>query len=893
MADKVQNVVVNFKFNTAELEKATQLTNRANDASNKLQQSAANAGKKLSDSFRQPIQSIGAMQQQLGRLKTQIEVATDPKRVQQLSAQYKILKTQLDLATKAAFDNSKELKRIGQEGAKTASILGQVGTALSAAFSAAVVRSVVDTALNLAKLSGNVEGVERAFNRAFGNAPFLLEELRQATAGTVNDFELMQRTLQATNLGLAVEPLPKLFAFAAARAQQTGESVDHLVESIVRGIGLKSVLRLDNLGISASRLKDELGGVSVKAASVAQLTEVMGRIVEQELKKMGGLARTAATDVAKISVAFHDLQVAAGDAFVDINKWFENKTGLPGFIRSLEFALQGATATFKALQESVSSGSIVTPMEMLLKIEQQRQALEAAGAVKRKAESEEFSKDAVKRADFVQQEINSRVQIINTYREEIRNNQERLKLLEKSTRGGMALIDQAKLYNRENELVNHTIGDTNILNTKGKNLRTELVNLAGQEIPKIEATNTALKSNIKIVDETIKLLVNYLNTVGKVTEEEVEQKGIIEAKKEQIEEIQDAIDKTRNSAELSGTAFKKGFNIGTLITQLEVAQAELAELLSGVPPEINIKLNLKSNLALPKGGATKDFEKQIGLDQEGGEVQIPITVVPEAPETIPMDFWDNMADALNEGRQELMDDGLQIFSDQLISFEEAEVASLQNRLNNLRNFYDEQQILAGDNERAKQELRLKEERETAALQKKIAQKEKEARRFSVIIDTAAGIVRAFATSPTIAQGIINAALVAAQGASQLAIINRTQPRFKDGVINLKGPGTGTSDSIQARLSKGESVMTARETQNSMGILKDIRAKKLDDNVLKDLKLSSGGVTYNGMDDSRIVKEIQELKASQPNIIEQSGKLYKQYSKGKNYKIKSRISAMGY
>ena len=236
---------------------------------------------------------------------------------------------------------------------------------------------------------------------------------------------------------------------------------------------------------------------------------------------------------------------------------------------------------------------------------------------------------------------------------------------------------------------------------------------------------------------------------------------------------------------------------------------------------------------------------------------------------------------------------MQIFTDQFISFEEAEVASLQNRLNNLRNFYDEQQILAGDNERAKQELRLKEERETAALQKKIAQKEKEARRFSVIIDTAAGIVRAFATSPTIAQGIINAALVAAQGASQLAIINRTQPRFKDGVINLKGPGTGTSDSIQARLSKGESVMTARETQNSMGILKDIRAKKLDDNVLKDLKLSSSGVTYSGMDDSRIVKEIQALRDSQPNVIEQSGKLYKQYSKGKSYKIKSRISGMGY
>lgn len=36
--------------------------------------------------------------------------------------------------------------------------------------------------------------------------------------------------------------------------------------------------------------------------------------------------------------------------------------------------------------------------------------------------------------------------------------------------------------------------------------------------------------------------------------------------------------------------------------------------------------------------------------------------------------------------------------------------------------------------------------------------------------------------------------------------------YKDGVIDLQGPGTGTSDAIPARLSKGETVMTADETK---------------------------------------------------------------------------------
>jgi hypothetical protein len=40
---------------------------------------------------------------------------------------------------------------------------------------------------------------------------------------------------------------------------------------------------------------------------------------------------------------------------------------------------------------------------------------------------------------------------------------------------------------------------------------------------------------------------------------------------------------------------------------------------------------------------------------------------------------------------------------------------------------------------------------------------------------------------------------------------RSLAGFKDGVINLQGAGTGTSDSINARLSAGESVITAKAT----------------------------------------------------------------------------------
>ena len=56
------------------------------------------------------------------------------------------------------------------------------------------------------------------------------------------------------------------------------------------------------------------------------------------------------------------------------------------------------------------------------------------------------------------------------------------------------------------------------------------------------------------------------------------------------------------------------------------------------------------------------------------------------------------------------------------------------------------------------------------------------------------------------------AITAALGAVQTAKIRSTKvPAFADGVIGVDGPGTGTSDSIDAKISRGESVITAKAT----------------------------------------------------------------------------------
>lgn len=77
------------------------------------------------------------------------------------------------------------------------------------------------------------------------------------------------------------------------------------------------------------------------------------------------------------------------------------------------------------------------------------------------------------------------------------------------------------------------------------------------------------------------------------------------------------------------------------------------------------------------------------------------------------------------------------------------------------------------------------------------------------------------------------AAVAANIASAVQIVNsQSVPAFAEGVIDLQGPGTATSDSISARLSKGESVMTADETKTWKSELRAIRDDNFEDLIFQ-------------------------------------------------------------
>lgn len=176
----------------------------------------------------------------------------------------------------------------------------------------------------LVKLGGEADGVSRAFYRIAKQTD--LNNLKASVKGTVSELELMKRAVSANNFGIPIQELGSLMEFAAKRAQDTGQSVDYLVDSIVTGIGRKSPLILDNLGISAAQLKEKLNGVSVEAASVGDVTRAVGAIARESLNTTGGLVDTNSTKIQRITADWENLKKSLATSPVIISKVAEALT---------------------------------------------------------------------------------------------------------------------------------------------------------------------------------------------------------------------------------------------------------------------------------------------------------------------------------------------------------------------------------------------------------------------------------------------------------------------------------------------------------------------------------------------------------------------------------------
>lgn len=194
------------------------------------------------------------------------------------------------------------------------------GAGMLASF-AGEVTDMVKQGIELAK-SG--EGVRMAFER-LGRGD-ILDGLRQATHGTVTDLELMKAAVKFNDFKLPVEELGTMLAFAQQKAKDTGQSVDYMVDSIVTGLGRKSLMILDNLGLSAAEIKS-------KMAETGDMTKAVGAIIREQMSKAGDYVETAADRATQATVSLENKMEELGRKFLPVqeasdNLWTSMKIGI-------------------------------------------------------------------------------------------------------------------------------------------------------------------------------------------------------------------------------------------------------------------------------------------------------------------------------------------------------------------------------------------------------------------------------------------------------------------------------------------------------------------------------------------------------------------------------------
>lgn len=296
------------------------------------------AGKKESDEYRnlngvlrENNNTLRANREQIKRLENQMGLANLSmsqlrRRAQDLESQMNRTsrnlhpeewnKLQKELTeTRSKMD---ELKKVGKQAEKSlgstilnratlATLIGNIGTQIFNRLLSGM-KDLVAEGINMAAAA---DGVTRAFEAL--DRPDLLDNLRKATKGTVNDLELMKAANMAKDFRIPLEDLGKYLEFAQLKAQQTGQSVEYMTNSIVTGLGRKSVLILDNLGLSAAEINEQM-------AKTGDFMSAVASIVDKQLAEAGGSYISEADKMAQRTVKLQNAQMKLGETLLPLKQ---------------------------------------------------------------------------------------------------------------------------------------------------------------------------------------------------------------------------------------------------------------------------------------------------------------------------------------------------------------------------------------------------------------------------------------------------------------------------------------------------------------------------------------------------------------------------------------------
>lgn len=770
------NIIYRIFADTKELEAATR---RATVATDKLDKSVQNlnkegqraadqnkkntvtyeqAAKKRAQLIKEETQDLRELQDRRKKAYTVKEISAYNKRIKETEGRIKTLRGETGKAGKGfnAFN----------------SIIRQGGAALAGFFALSRIK---DFTIESVKLANQSRNVKNAFDQ-LDNSVRIMDELRRATGGTVDDLTLMQGAIRADKFKVPLEQLGSFFKFATDRAAETGEEVDYLVRSIVDGIGRKSTLVLDNLGISAAELQAEF-------RKTGDFGQAAANIIEREMANTNVVIDESARATQRLNASWLNFQKTFGDFIADEATYGTDALTLTvGLIAEI---IDGGEQLENTLSNLATSGSAALNTQL------GRFAILLADAQPKQAELLKTTEE------YEQAIINTSIALGEAIDKYGDTNVITLGL--QSSLDG--LIDA---YNKFKEAQKETAEQSEFAGRNLAFLNAEIEKLSKEQADALtteqEVRNIQVQLNA-LYKERAELLGQNTESTNKLTEANNRLKASFDA-------LAAAADQSNKIAEEAALD----------LLQLENRFLEGGEENVGQYEErrFNIQKNaLQQRILLFDQESMEYAELQNELlklfkerDDAEGEIE-------GAAETRRRERRERELAEEAAARQKRIEGAQLVFNtaSQLAGM----LGAYQQRL------YDAD-LQALNNQL--QQKKISEEQyniEAARLRREQAEAEKRQATFEAIINTAAAVTSGLKTGP------VTAAIYGALGAIQIALIQAEPiPQFAKGVIDIDGPGTATSDSISARLSKGESVMTARETSKHKDVFEAIRANRFDE-----------------------------------------------------------------
>ena len=136
----------------------------------------------------------------------------------------------------------------------------------------------VNQVIRFAREAAKVESMARGFNTLTGateNSAVALDRLKEATNGTMSEFDLFQQANNAMILGVTKNSseMAEMFDIAQRLGRALGRDTRTSIESLVTGIGRQSRLMLDNIGIITKVGDANIEYARALGKTVAQLTD--------------------------------------------------------------------------------------------------------------------------------------------------------------------------------------------------------------------------------------------------------------------------------------------------------------------------------------------------------------------------------------------------------------------------------------------------------------------------------------------------------------------------------------------------------------------------------------------------------------------------------------------